>query len=295
MIDFRLKTFLAAAAEGNLTRTGELLGLTQPAVTQHIKSLEKQYGTLLFEKRGRSLRLTQAGEYLKKEGDRLAFSSDRIIRELTGFDRGRRSFTIGATLTVGEFILPRLLGEYRREFPVREMEIQIGNTARMLKELQQEKLDLAVVEGPFDRTVWRNEPFGQDELVFIAAPGTPWAEFEFVGEPELRSCPLILRERGSGTREYFEEYLKEQGLSLPASSVIMEVGSLSAIKSLCEAGLGCSVMSREAVGKELQLRTLKEIPFSRGPALRELRFVYTDRSPAAFVKEFVAFCRRSGV
>jgi len=292
MIDYRLKTFLIAAEEQNLTRAGDILGLTQPAVSQHIKALEQYYGADLFEKKGRRLILTQAGEYLKKEGDSLEIHSGRVKRELGDFDGGRRYFSIGATLTVGEFILPRFLGSYKKNHRNRELEIRIGNTRCTLDELLHEKLDIAIVEGPFNRSTFSHELFIEDELVFITAPDSPWAEAPVIELNKINQYPLILRESGSGTREYFELYLRNKDLYLQPASIVMEVGSLSAIKSLCESGMGCSVMSRRAAAKELELGTLVERPFSGGPVIRELQFVYTEKSPQVFVKEFISFCHR---
>jgi len=291
MLDFRLVTFLTAAREGNFTKAGELLGLTQPAVTQHIHHLEELFGAQLFEKSGRGVQLTQAGEFLQHEGEILAVHSRQIRKELLNFEGGRRFFSLGATLTVGEFLLPRYLARYKRGHERRELNVTIENTFRCLELLQKGKIDLAVIEGPFDSSRFLHEPFLFDELLFITAADSPWARESVIHEEKINTYPLVLRERGSGTREHFEQFLGRLGLHIDDSSVVMEVGSLSAIKVLCESGLGCSVMSRHAVERELLLGSLSAIPFSSGILERQITFVYTEFSPMPFVGEFIGFCR----
>ena len=131
----------------------------------------------------------------------------------------------------------------------------------------------------------------RDEMIFIGSDRYLGDSCTVVDLTLLQNSRLILREQGSGTRFYWEEYRKEKKIILPESSLIMEVGSLSAIKSLVEAGYGCSVMSREAVEKELLLGSLRTRPFSWGPLIRDLNFIYTEDSPGAFVEEFIRFCR----
>ncbi len=289
MFDFRVKTFLAVVEQGTLLRASEELGLTQSAVSQHIKALEEHFRVPLFDHVGRRLVLNDAGKLLRDTALRSEALYIQLQREFDGFLGGKKHYRLGATLTIGEFILPPYLGGYRALHPERELTVRIENTESILHLLDLGQIDLALVEGPFDRTRYRHDLFLKDEMIFVGpeaaipSPGLP------IGEEELREARLILRETGSGTRFYWEEYCRLARISLPPSSVIMEVGSLSAIKSLCEAGIGCSVMSRRAALRELELGTLRTRPFAAGPLIRDLNFVYRKESPRDFIADFKAF------
>lgn len=276
--------------EKSLAKAGERLGLTQPAVSQHIKALEEQYGLPLFDHTGRKLVLNEAGRLVRNVTGQALSSAVTLEKRLRNLIDGRNHFTIGATLTIGEFILPAYLGEYRRLFPNRELTIDIGNTVTILDKLRRGFLDLAVVEGPFDAKLVRSRLFKEDEMIFIGSREFIRDSWKHIGKQELEQSRLILREEGSGTRFYWEEYRKKHHLQLGSDSVIMEVGSLSAIKSLVEAGCGCSIISKTAVEKELLLGTLLTLPFSYGPLLRNLYFISMPESPESFINEFMDFC-----
>jgi DNA-binding transcriptional LysR family regulator len=290
MIDFRWRTFLAVIEEGTLARAGEKLGLTQPAVSQHLKALENYYSQPLFDHKGRSLVLNEAGKLVRITTEKILLGESKLEKELGGLLGGRSRYRLGATLTVGEFILPSFLGEYHQAFPGRELTIQINNTVSILDLLKKGLIDLAVVEGPFDKSTVQYRHFMKDEMIFIGTDRYIKESAKKVDLPILRNSRLILREQGSGTRFYWEEFIKEKKISLPQSTTIMEVGSLSAIKSLVEAGYGSSVMSRKAVEKELLLGSLRTRPFLWGPLTRDLNFIFTEDSPLPFVEEFIDFC-----
>ncbi len=289
MLDYRIETLLAVIEQGTLLKASEKLGLTQPAVSQHLKALEEQYGIPLFEHVGRKLVLNDAGRMVQQAAERTRQISRSLERELKHLLGGKKQYTMGATLTIGEFILPAYLGEYRQKNPHLELTIRIENTKEILSLLDRGEIDLALVEGPFPPDKYKSELFLMDEMIFIGSHGFLPPENRSIGLKELQRARLILREPGSGTRFYWEEYLRSHKINLPDSSVIMEVGSLSAIKSLVEAGFGCSVMSSRAVKKERLLGSLKTRPFSTGPLIREMHFVYTDDSPLPFIFDFRDF------
>jgi len=291
MFDYRVKTFLAVVEQGTLLKASEALGLTQSAVSQHIKALEEHFRVPLFDHVGRRLVLNDAGKLLHRTSLESEALYNQLQREFVRYLGGRKHYRLGATLTIGEFILPSYLGGYRTLHPERELTVRIENTESVLHLLDTGQIDLALVEGPFDRTRYRHDLFLEDEMIFIGneeyitRPASP------LGREELAEMRLILREKGSGTRFYWEEYCRRKEIVLPPSSVIMEVGSLSAIKSLAEAGIGCSVMSRRAAARELALGTLRTRPFETGPLMRELHFVYTKSSPRDFIEDFRGFAR----
>jgi len=289
MLDYRVTTFLAVVEQGTLAKAAAKLGLTQPAVSGHLKHLEEHYGTPLFDHVGRRLVLNDAGRMLVKTATKARALFARFEREAASMPEGKKHYRIGATLTIGEFILPEFLGKYRISHPGQELTIQIENTVNILSLLDMQRIDLALVEGPFDKSRYEHRLFLQDEMIFVGNAADIGEQAAPITPKELAASRLILREEGSGTRHYWEEYCTNHRIVIPHSSVIMEVGSLSAIKSLAEAGLGCSVMSRRALRRELLLGTLRARPFATGPLHRELYFVYSKESPIHFINEFAAF------
>jgi len=296
MLDYRIRSFLAVIENGTLQKASEALGLTQPAVSQHLRSLEQEYGVPLFDHVGRRLVLNDAGILLRNAAGQAGQIFSRLERELKPLLDGRRAYRMAATLTIGEFILPSYLGEYRLTRPALDLSIRIENTESVLRMLDRGEIDLALVEGPFPREKYPHALFLRDEMVFIGGSGYLPAEIREVDQGLLAGSRLILRERGSGTRHFWEEYLNEHQIRLPREAVIMEVGSLSAIKSLVESGFGCSVMSSRAVEKELLLGTVQTHPLRWGPLIRDLYFVWSDGSPRGFVEDFIRFARtRNGL
>ena len=289
MIDLKIRTFLTVIDEGTLQKASEKLGLTQPAVSQQLKALETEYGVPLFNHVGRRLVLNDAGRILEQAARQAAGLARLTQRDLAPLTDGRRSYRLGATLTIGEFILPPLLAEYGLKNPQLELSLLIENTVTILGQLDRGELDLALVEGPFNKDLYCSELFLKDEMILIAPSSAITDEKKAITPGELRNSRMILREEGSGTRFRWEEYKLLKGLELP--DPILEVGSLSAIKSLVESGFGLSVMSSRAVIKERQLGTLKSRPFSTGTLIREMCFVYRYESPSPFREDFISFIR----
>ncbi|QEN06560.1 LysR family transcriptional regulator [Oceanispirochaeta crateris] len=292
MLDYRIITFLSVVDQGTLAKASDRLGLTQPAVSQHIKYLEGYYGIPLFDHIGRRLVLNDAGHLLYKFAREAESLFLQFSRQATSMTEGKKHYSLGATLTIGEFILPSYLGQYRTTHPELELTIQIENTMNILHLLDMKRIDLALVEGPFDRTRYKNRLLLQDEMIFIGDRSFVPESSKAITSEELAGSRLILREEGSGTRYFWEEYCKEHNIHIPRSSVTMEIGSLSAIKSLVEAGVGCSVMSRWAVRQELLLGTLRSRPFAAGPLKRNLYFVYNEDSPHTFIHAFADFIEK---
>jgi DNA-binding transcriptional LysR family regulator len=289
MLDYKIRSFLAVIEQGTLQKASESLGLTQPAVSQHLKALEQEWQVPFFNHVGRRLVLNDAGEMLRRAAEQSELISMKLRTELSGLIDGKKFYRLGATLTIGEFILPSYIGEYRQKHPEVDLSIRIENTVSVLKLLDRGEIDLALVEGPFNSERYESKLFLRDEMVFIGTNENVNPGCTEIGEDELISSRLILREPGSGTRFFWEEYLNRRGIKLPSSSVIMEVGSLSAIKSLVESGYGCSVMSSRAVQKELLIGAFKTWPFTFGPLIRNMYFVYNKESPAGFLSDFIDF------
>lgn len=290
MIDSKLKTFINVAKLRSYTRAAEMLNLTQPAVTQHIKQLEEYYEVKLIKKKGRQISLTEEGELLLKSAKEFETNSILLERKLKNKSSVNKRYNIGATLTIGEFVLPNLLGDYKRTHGNIDVIMHVHNLEEVLKRMSNGEFDLGIVEGPFDKSKFNYKKLKDDELVLVAAPTSSLAMREKVEIAEIiNDGKLILREKGSGTRMIFENKLKELGHNLTDMKIYMEVGSIGAIKSLVEANLGYTVISREAVKRELDSGALTIIPIQGIRIIREFNFVFLDQSPKDFIDDFMSF------
>ncbi|OPX43296.1 HTH-type transcriptional regulator CysL [Ruminiclostridium hungatei] len=290
MIDAKLTTFINLAKLRNYTRTAELLNLTQPAVSQHIRQLEDYYGVQLVKKKGRQLNLTGEGELLLKYANELETKDLNFQRTLMNKSAVVKRYNLGATLTIGEFVLPWLLGEHKRRFESVDIIMHVHNLEDILERLNLGQFDLGIVEGPFDKTRFKYKKFKEDELVLAVSPKSHLAKMEEIELADIVGMGrLILRENGSGTRSVFENKLLELGIGLQQVKIYMEVGSIGAIKSLVQADLGYTVISREAVRQEVAAGTLKTVPLKGVRILREFNFVYLDYGQEAFINGFIEF------
>lgn len=290
MIDSRLNTFLTLASIKNFTKTGELLNLTQPAVSQHIKFLEKMLEVKLIEKKGRNVSLTQEGEILLNYGNQMQMLSKNLMRELGNKNKIIKKYNVGATMTIGEYLLPYILGEYKGVYKNVDIILNVDNTRNILKKLMLREIDIALVEGPFDKKRFLNRKLKEDELIFVSSPKHPLSQKKKVDMEEILRGNLILRERGSGTRKIFEEKAMQLGYDIRDIHVYMEIGSISAIKSLVESNLGYTVISREAVKRELQAGSMVTVPIKNVSITREFNFVYMNEGDKDFVGNFIHFC-----
>lgn len=291
LIDQRLVTFLTVCKTNNFTRAAELLNLTQPAVTKHIKSLEDYYGTPLFTRKGRLISLTKEGEVLFNHAKVIEAQTSLLERKIKNSHEAVKRHTIGATLTIGEYILPDILGRYKAARPNTDIIMQVYNTEVITKKLLNGEIDLGLVEGPFNIGKFQYVTLKEDELVLAASPQSQLAGKSEVDLEEVLKSKLILREEGSGTRKVLENTLIDLGFNLNNLKPYMEIGSIGAIKSLVGLNLGCTIISRAAVQKEASAGTLLVIPIKGIRITREFNCIFLKDSPMEFVDDFVRFSK----
>lgn len=290
MMDSKLTTFINVAKLKSYTKAAQLLNLTQPAVTQHIKQLEEYYDVKLIKKKGRQISLTEEGELLLKNAKELEASSLLLQRKLRNKSAVIKRYNIGATLTIGEFVLPNLLGKYKSQNPNIDVIMHVHNLEEVLRRVSSGEFDLGIVEGPFDKSKFNYKKLKDDELVLVVSPKNSMVKRESIEISEIiNDGRLIVREKGSGTRMIFENKLQELGYSLTDMKIYMEVGSIGAIKSLVEANLGYTVISKEAVMREVESGSLAIIPIQGVSIMRELNFVFLDQRPEDFTDSFIDF------
>ena len=290
----QLKAFLAVAQDRSFSRAAEKLYLTQPAVSKQIQALEEALGMRLFDRVGRSILLTQAGNILHDHAH-IAFQTleeaRETINQLRGLQRGH--LRISAASTIGTYMLPQPLGELKAQFPGIEISLAITNKARVVQQVLSHEVELGFVGPPVEPAELEMEEYLLDELVLIMAPTHRLAREESVGVAELAEEVFILREQGSGTREIMEEELGRVRVSLKKA---MELGSTEAIKQAVAANLGVSIVSKFAISLEILQGRLAVARLPELNLRRQLFVIHhggRTLSPAA--QEFCSLLRRSAV
>ena len=294
MADRRLQVFHTVAKQLSFTKAAELLFMTQPAVTFQVKQLEEHFNTRLFERSHGKISLTPAGELALDFAERilnLTGEMEARISELTGQVSG--PLLIGASTTIAEYMLPRMLGEFKQRHPETQARLTVANSETIENKVADHTLDLGLIESPSHHPNLVTEVCCEDELVMICAPFSDLAKLASVSPRQVADHPYISRESGSGTRECIDEFLRINGVNLDEVNLAMELGSREAIKGAVAAGLGVAVVSSTTVVKELKLGELVAIPLDP-PLRRQLTLVYPqEKFRSKLLQSFLDFLENS--
>ena len=291
MADRRLQVFHAVAKHRSFTKAAETLFMTQPAVTFQIKQLEEQFNARLFERGHGQVSLTEAGEVVLDYAERiLGLSSelDARMKDLTGQVAG--TLLVGASMTIADYLLPQVLGEYKARFPAVVPRLLVANSETVQNRVAEQTLDLGFIEGESLLPSLVTEACCEDELELVCAPTHPLARRAAITPELLAQHAYVSREPGSGTREVADRYLEKAGIG--ALQPAMELGSPEALKGLVSTGYGFAILSRATVAKETRLGELVGIPFSPR-MVRRLCIVYAkDKFRSRTLASFVGFARQ---
>jgi LysR family transcriptional regulator, transcriptional activator of the cysJI operon len=276
MADRRLQVFHTVAKQLSFTKAAELLFMTQPAVTFQVKQLEEHFNTRLFERSHGKISLTPAGELALTYAERilnLASEMDTRVGEMTGQVSG--PLLIGASTTIAEYLLPRMLGEFKARYPQVQARLTVANSETIENKVADHTLDIGLIESPSHHPILHTVHCFDDELVLICAPTHSFAKLSEVSAAQLAEQPYVSRESGSGTREVVDVFFQQAGVPPEDLNIVMEMGSREAIKGAVEAGLGVAIVSSSTVVKELKLGDLVAVPL-KPRLLRQLSLVYAD-------------------
>ncbi len=290
MADRRLQVFHTVARQLSFTKAAELLCMTQPAVTFQVKQLEEHFSARLFERHHGKIALTPAGELVLDYAERilgLSAELDKRVSELTGAVSG--PLLLGCSMTIAEFILPRVLGEFKARNPQVQTHMTVANSETIENRVADHTLDLGLIESPSHLPGLYTEECCDDELVLICAPRYRFARSQSVTAAQIAGEPYISRESGSGTRQFADNYFRESGVAPEDLNIVMELGSPEAIKGVVETGIGVAIMSSATVAKELKLGSLVAVPLA--PRLiRTMSIVYPrEKFRSRLLSTFVEF------
>jgi DNA-binding transcriptional LysR family regulator len=261
-LDIRqLRAFVSLAQTGSFTKTARQLHLSQSAISHSIKSLETEVQCRLLDRVGRSVSLTQAGEQLLSHAQRILTERDDArerLKELSKWGHGR--LRIGASPTSCQYLLPKVLREFKESFPQCLIQIEPGDTPTALDLLENRRIDLALALEPRHEGQLEFRPLFKDELQFLVSPLHRWAQAGRVDRSEITRQRFILYTKKSYMAEMIDQYFQQEAIVLPTS---IELGNMEAIKELVKLGLGVSILAPWVAQKELTEGSLQALPLGR--------------------------------
>ena len=283
-----LELLLAVARLGSLGAAAREVGITQPAASSRVRSMERQLGVALVDRSPRGSRLTDAGALVTDW-------ARRIVEAAEAFDAGAQALRdrrdsrlrVAASMTIAEYLLPGWLLALRAQRPDTAVSLLAGNSAAVASRLLADEADLGFVEGLTVPSGLDSVVIAHDRLIVVTAPAHPWARRRRpLAAAELASTPLILREKGSGTRQVLDAALG--GLARP----LIELSSTTAVKAAAVSGAGPAVLSELAVGEEMAMRRLVPVPVEGVSLARDLRAVWpTGHRPVGPARELLSLTR----
>lgn len=276
MIDQKLKTLLCVIREGSYTKAAELLSLSQPAVSYHIRQLEEEHSIKIFYRNRKKLTLTPEGEVLVKYAKRLEGISESARRALLDSRQQLRHFTVGITPTCGEALVGRVFTVYCNEHPRTNISLVTGSLDQLCDSLASYEMDFAIAEGAISLKNCRTELLDLDYLCLVMSPRHRLAGRKAVTLEELKLESLILRREEAGTRRLFESSLTGHLESIRNFDVRLEMDNINTIKELVASNLGVTVIAHSACREETADGRLVAVPIDGMKMIREINIVYQD-------------------
>lgn len=286
MLDFRIETFLCVCKYMNYTKAAHVLNVTQPAVSQHIKYLEDYYHVKLFSYSGKTLALTEAGNKLKNAMLSMKHDTLFLRDRISGEEGQSQDLKFGATLTIGQFVVPAGLSSYMKRHPESRVELTVDNTEVLLSMLDEGRIDIAVIEGYFPKSEYAYKFLSRE--MFAAVCGKDYPLDSVSRFSDLFSHCLLVREKGSGSREILVRYMQEYGYGVDDFSRQIVVNNIYVLKKLAALGTGITFLYRAAAEEELKRGELKEIQIPDFHVSHEFNFVW--RKGSIFERDYQKIC-----
>jgi DNA-binding transcriptional LysR family regulator len=289
----QLAAFCEVVERRSFSQAAERLGVTQPAVSLQVRSLEQRLGTKLLDRSGRRIEPTEAGLRLYRGARRLLALEEQLVEEVGGVEEGdlQGTLALGASTGPGGIVLAVLLCEFQQRNPGLRVALSVFDTQRVIELVAERELELGVVgAAPRHRGV-QFEPFFRDEVILVCPPGHGFAG-RTITLDELRGQPLILMQEGAGVRQMLEDELRRRGLRLRDLDVRLELGLQESVKTAVQRGFGLTFISRNSVEADLAAGTLAEVHVEGLAPSREISLVRaTGRSATRAAQAFLEFAR----
>ena len=292
----QLAAFCAVVELHSFSQAAERLGVTQPAVSLQVRSLEKRLGTQLLDRSGRRVEPTEAGRRLFRSAQRLLQLEEQMLDEVSAESAGALTgeLSIGASTGPAAVAVPILLCEFQQQHPDLRIALEVHDTQTVVDLVAGRELELGIVGAARRHRAVRFEPILEDEVILICLPDHPFAG-RTIGIDELRDGTLIVMQEGAGVRQVIEDELRAMGVRLRDLSTSLELGLQESVRSAVQAGYGVTFISRTAVESDLAAGTLAEARLEGMNAKREISLVRASgRVSTRAAEEFVAFVNARG-
>lgn len=276
MIVDTMKVFVTVIEQKNFTRAAEILNISQPNVSLHIRNLENDFGTKLIHRSPKQVQITEAGEILYKHAKLILLHFEEAkheINDLRHIVTGR--LRVGASFTIGEYILPKVLASYASQYPLVDVQIIISNTEEVIEGVRTNQLDIGLIEGETNAQDIHVESFMEDEMIVIVPPNHPLSQLRIIEKDMLQNQIWISREIGSGTRTYMEKFISELGLTVKRSFVF---SSNQGVKEAVKAGLGIALLSKWTVNREIDTNEIRALTLKNKKITRPFSLVQSQNS-----------------
>lgn len=292
-MDYRDKVFMAVAENMSFSKAAEELYISQPAVSKHIKELEDKLNITLFNRKSNRVSLTKAGEMtynslkkIKNLYDDLEFELGKLNDSYKGILR------IGASSTISQYFLPPILSSFYKAFPEIKLYLFNGNSFEIQKKLLDNEVDIALVENYSSRQDLRYNNLIEDELVAVTGMNSIYSQLKSITINDFQQISLVLREKGSGTLEVINHWLKKNNIDIEKLNVFLYLGSTEAIKNLLTNFDGIALVSEKSITNELKLKTLKIIKIHNLNIYRNFRIAQRLGPEKKLIKVFLNFLSR---
>jgi len=288
----QLAAFCEVVERRSFSEAAARLGVTQPAVSQQVRSLEERLGTQLLDRSGRRVEPTEAGLSLYRGAQRMLALEEQLLQDLAEPDAPLRgTLEIGASTGPAAIALPLLLCRFQRQNDELRVHLSVSDTQSVVELVAERRLEVGIVGAARRHRSVTFEPFLRDEVILVCPPGHPFAG-RTVELDELHEGPLILMQQGAGVRQMVEDELRKAGRRLRDLDAPLELGLQESVRSAVQGGFGVGFISRRAVETELTAGTLVE---ARVRGLDLARDIYiaraSGRAGSAAAQAFVAFAR----
>ena len=286
-----LEIFCKVVELKSFSKAADALYLTQPTISSHIKALEKSLHITLLDRLGREVIPTKAGSVLyhyAKEIVKLKKEAQQTLAQFIGKMSG--SLDVGGSTIPGVYILPSLIGEFKKVYPRIIVTLRIGDTEEVATMILEGAVEAGIVGAKIDDSHIEYNEFLKDSLILVAPPSYDQTKISKKG---LKDIPLIFRERGSGSRTVLEKTLREDGLGIEDLNIVAEMGSTEAVKQAIKSGIGLSVLSKRSVQDELANKTLKEVRVDHLSIVRPFYIItHKMRVKSPLCKAFLDFLQK---
>lgn len=275
----QLRILKAIASEKSFTKAAEILYVSQPSLSKQIKVLENRLGIILLNRENNNISLTEAGKIFLQYSERilaLCEESCRALNDVKNGDRG--NLTVGASQTIGTYLLPRVLALFAQNYPQININVQVDSTRVITKKVVNREIDIAVVGGDVPNELKKNleiEKFVEDELILIVPKSHPFAlkKQKKINKDDLYHLNFITLNPNSTIRKFIDNILIQNGIETKQFHVIMQLNSIEGIKTAVSLGLGAAFVSSSAIEKEIKLKTVEIITIENIKITRTLSII----------------------